>query len=240
MPAITFLQAGVEQWVAARTIPQRSNGLHVSALVVKMLQAFAPDKFAHYGRAGDGDRAGAFELGYAWEDVLAKALAERAVDLLPMMEPAELARDSIFGTPDRILWDAAGNRFIDEELKVTWFSAAKIVDNPAAILSDRRFLYWILQGKTYAAMLTQYEALQILDSPGRSRWLAVPLSRRAPLAPPLTRIHALFVNGTYTFSEDNRARVLSWEITWTPAELDAWWATCLRHAAKPDQENSHE
>jgi len=198
--------------------------------MVKILKSFAPDKFAKYGQAGDGDREGAFELGYAWEDVLAAALAKRPEGQHPIMEPVELARDGIFGTPDRILWD--GQRFIDEELKVTWFSAAKIVHDPQAILSDSRFLYWVLQSKTYAAMLMQYRPWQASNDRGEYHWYAIPAtpSQPGPAFAPITRIRALFVNGTYEFKHDNRARPLAWQIEWTAAELEAWWKTCLKHA----------
>lgn len=227
MPIVSFLDPDIRTWITDREKPARTDGPHVSRVITSMLKAAMPEKFAKYGNAADGARESLFELGYAWEDVLAVALRERVI-LEPgviLMPAQELARDGIYGTPDRVLYDENRDCWIVEELKATWYSCKGLDADPGAILENTKFTYWTLQVKTYAAMLS-------VLPPG---YATNPLfSRPAMMAlrrPPIARIRSLFVNGNYDYKAqtDQRARPMCWQIEWTPTELDDWWAAVVRH-----------
>lgn len=241
MPSVKFLDPDIATWIRQREIPERTDGPHVSRVLASMLKTMNPQKYGKYGTAVDGQREGAFELGYTWEDTLANALRSRLM-LSPdhaLMEPTEIERDGIYGTPDRVIYDRTADRWILEELKLTWYSCRGLDDKPEAILENVKFTYWLLQLKTYAAMLLHH------CPPARIRGnaLAVPMFppyniQRAPasgLAPalgPIARVRAFFLNGTYQYGEGDRAKPMCWEIEWRPIELEEWWAAVVRHVAK--------
>jgi hypothetical protein len=233
MPIVSFLDQDIHTWIADREKPARSPGPHVSSVLVSMLKTAMPEKYAKYGTAVDGARVPVFELGYTWEDALATALQERLI-LAPghlLMQPMELTTDGIHGTPDRVIYDRTRDRWIVEELKATWYSCKGLDADPGALLENLKFTYWLLQVRTYAAMLMCH-APAILS---RTIWpLTATRYDLTPLtAPPVARIRALFVNGNYDYKAqtDQRARPMCWEIEWTPDELTDWWAAVVRHVA---------
>ena len=229
MPIVTFLDADISTWIRQREIPERTDGPHVSKVIVDMLKTAMPDKFGHYGQAMDGDRAPQFEVGYTWEDVLSTALRERHMsdDTRILMAPHEIVRDGIYGTPDRVLWDRAEGRWTLEELKATWFSCGGLDVEPAAILNNRKFLYWCQQLKTYAAMLLRYRA----DL--ERRWLVELEPGQMLDLPPIAHVRALFINGDYKYGQkDNRAKPMCWRIEWTLPELETWWNAVVRHVIR--------
>lgn len=145
------LPSSVDQWIAARTTAPRSVGHHVSTLVIGMLKQVAPKKYSSYGAGtdeGESDRKPIYEMGYLWEDTLGAILTERAMlesgeTLLTGQQ--EICRDGIIGTPDRIVLGVDGSPII-EETKVTWKWYAEDIE-------DTKYLYWVLQVKTYCAMV---------------------------------------------------------------------------------------
>jgi hypothetical protein len=228
MPVVEFLDADIATWIAVREIPPRTDGPHVSSVIVSMLKTAMPDKFAHYGQAIDGERKAAFEIGYTWEDVLSAALKARqlADPNLVLLDAGEIERDGIYGTPDRVLWDHAAGTFVLEEMKATWYSSGGLDADPAALLNSRKFLYWCQQLKTYGAMLLTYAP----DLHNRQ------LTRLAPgarlLTPPMAHVRALFLNGDYKYGRsagDSRAQPKCWRIRWSVVELEQWWAAVVRH-----------
>ena len=234
---ITFLDPDISTWIQRRVIPLRSSGPHVSTVLVGMLKEAMPRQYATYTKVEDGARVPAFEAGYLWEDALATALAAR-IHLEPshrLMPPQEITRDGIHGTPDRVLWDSARDRWIVEELKATWYSSGELEVSPQALMNNRKFTYWTLQAKTYAAMLLHHwpntERIQSFEDGG--------IILRPSLSP-IARIRALFVNGNYKRSQntDTRAQPLCWEIDWTPTELDDWWAAVRRYVDRTTSQDT--
>lgn len=230
MPDVRFLDPDIATWIRQREIPARTEGPHVSRVITSMLKTMDPKKYAAYGTAVDGQREGAFELGYTWEDVLSNTLRDRLV-LDPrhtLMPPQEISRDGIYGTPDRVIHDRGESRWILEELKLTWYSCNGLTDTPEAILENVKFTYWTLQLKTYAAMLLHHRPAD--DGSG----LIVPAPKwgAAPTHHPICRIRAFFLNGTYRYKDGDRAKPLCWEIRWHPVELEQWWAAVVRHVQR--------
>ena len=233
---ISFLDPDISTWIEPRVIPTRTDGPHVSGVLTAMLKDAMPRQYEDYGKTLDGARVPAFELGYTWEDALARALSERVM-LTPaqrLMPPQEITRDGIHGTPDRVIFDYDQQRWIVEELKATWYSSGGLESDPGALLDNRKFTYWTLQAKTYAAML-------LVHRPIAERQIRTVGAIGAPMVlfPPIARIRALFVNGNYKRSDgaDSRAQPMCWQIEWTPAELEEWWAAVVRHVEKMKQEN---
>lgn len=144
---VTRLPSGIEQWIAQRTGPSRSKGFHVSVVILAMLKEIAPRKYAGYGE-GKSDREPIYELGYVWEDLLGTILTERVMlesgEYL-LSEQTEIQLDGIYGTPDRIVLGTDGAPIL-EETKLTWKWYVEDLESP-------KFLYWLLQVKTYCAMI---------------------------------------------------------------------------------------
>jgi hypothetical protein len=234
---ISFLDPDISTWIEPRVMPTRTDGPHVSAVLTAMLKDAMPRQYEGYGKTLDGARVPAFELGYTWEDALARALAERVM-LTPaqrLMPPQEITRDGIHGTPDRVIFDYDQQRWIVEELKATWYSSSGLESNPGALLDNRKFTYWTLQAKTYAAMLLVHRPI----AERQIRNIAEVGAIGAPMVlfSPLARIRALFVNGNYKRSDgaDSRAQPMCWQIEWTAAELEQWWAAVVRHVDTPKE-----
>lgn len=227
---ITFLQNDIEFWIQARRTPPRTDGLHVSVLVLAMLQEVSKH-FRTWNRGDRPERNSIYEMGYAWEDALAGALAARAKyePHEKLIRPKELELDHIYGTPDRLLYDSEQGRLVDEEIKLTWMSCKGIEGQPDDITTAIKFQYWLMQKKCYLAMLHFGYAY----GPGnntlirRNRYIMP--SRRAtmivPTEPPIGRVRALFVNGSYT---GDLAKPLGWELKYTAEELSTFWASVLR------------
>jgi hypothetical protein len=228
-PTVSFLDPSIAKWIKHRETPPRTDGPHVSRILTSMLKTAMPAKYAHYGMIVDGQREPAFELGYTWEDALANALRVRLA-LEPgyrLMDAQEINRDGIYGNPDRPIFDVMQERWIVEELKLTWYSCGGLETDPYAILENQKFAYWLMQVKTYAAMLLDHRPSAVNDQ------LIIPCGgwprlREAPIA----RIRSLFVNGDYKYKGDQRARPFCWEIEWPAIELEEWWAAVVRHAEK--------
>jgi hypothetical protein len=219
---IEFLPSGVEHWLEPRATPPRSAGHHVSAIVLGMLQAVAKTH-RKWGKDDRPERAPLYEAGYAWEDALSAALSARiladpATKLLP---PTELGVDDIFGTPDRMLWNFTTEGFVVEETKFTLMSCFGLTDEAKALLDNQRMQYWVIQNKTYAAMLRHYTV-----TPSGLLQLRKP-SLLAP--PPVSHIRAFFVNGDY---KGQMATPLAWRMRYTAKELDDWWAVVLEFRSR--------
>jgi hypothetical protein len=249
MATVRILPADVESWIGARASAPRSEGHHVSRLVLGMLQAIHPRKYGSWGKGGD--REPQYEPGYIWEDLLSTALANNPAYTLAedyLGSQIEIVAGGVFGTPDRISWQRSGRRLIVDECKATWYSfrtleakgpegrdGENIVDNPT-------FAYWVLQAKTYAAML--WVAGYTVARAGPT-WLGLVREDvfneypgieegdpafvvESQAAPPLVRVAALFLNGSY---RGDRARPFRCEIEWSAAELEAWWQNVQSFAA---------
>lgn len=226
---VRFLPNEVEFWLNVRETPPRTDGLHVSTVVLAMLQAVSKHFRMNYGKGDMPDRNPVYEMGYAWEDALSSALSKRQKfgphqTLLPSQE---LAVDEIYGTPDRILFDHDENRFVIDELKCTWMSCRDVETDPQQIVDETKFQYWLMQKKTYAAMLHRAYAF----SPKTHTLLKLNGGRDdlkmliAPAQTPIVVVRALFVNGSY---RGDRAKPIAWEFRYTAAELDAYWEAVLR------------
>jgi len=249
---VRAIDAGIDQWVARRVTPPRTDGLHVSVVLTEMLKTVNPDRYGTWGRNKDRDFDPMWEAGYMWEDVLAKALADRPMPNTHLLPPKELSLDGIFGTPDRLILEAqpttapAPWRIIDEEVKFTWMTCAGLLVNPkkrpeaiedwnpAGLTEDLRFTYWMLQSKTYAAMLwlRRYRG-RVRSGSATCAYIETPegypRDEPWPMMTPLIRLRALFVNGNY---RGELAIPAAFEIEYTPAELETWWTSFRDYAHK--------
>jgi hypothetical protein len=173
-----------------------------------------------------------YEPGYLWEDVLSSTLSRRMVTAPHerLMTAVELERDGVFGTPDRLLYDATGDRWVVEESKCTWMSSRGLDEDPKALFDNVKFSYWFCQVKTYAAMLDGWYAA-VGDMPLRP---GIP-GLLPPAAPPLIRVRSLHLNGPYGWNKDF-PKPLGWEIEHTHEELTTWWASIQRFEANRAQE----
>lgn len=189
------IPSGVEHWIERRQV-ERSNGLHVSTIILAMLKELLPKKFAQYGNETEG-REAVFEVGYMWEDLLGAALpapvmTEQGETLVSAQ--VEIHKDGIYGTPDRIVLSPEGEMIV-EETKATWKWFV-------ADIEQAKYLYWILQVKTYCAMLGATKA----------------------------RIRALFINEIS--HSDKFVVPYCWEITFDPEELVDHWQSVTSFARR--------
>lgn len=237
------LPSKIDQWVAPRERLARSAGWHVSTVLVAMLKAMGTGGYDHWGKR-DEPRKPTDEVGYMWEDMLSAPLAERT--LVPpnamLLPPAELEIDNIYGTPDRPLFDFERERFVNEEVKATWMSCTTVVDEALQPIDhfqhEKKFSYWRLQTKTYAAMIHQRAPLPWLSAIESVVGTPALCSLMPPKLPPLGRIRALFLNGRY---KGELAVPAGWELEWTEAELTTWWANVVRFArAHPELQTEGE
>lgn len=259
---IDFLPNEVAFWLQVRKTPPRSEGVHVSEVIMRMLKDVSKT-YRSYGRGDRGDRDPVFEAGYLWEDVFAEIMQRRLQlgaheELIP---PLELAVDNIYGSPDRPVYDHDLGRLIVEETKFTWMSCIDVDQKCTDILMAKKFQYWLSQVKTYAAMLyTQYVPVVTTGRPAnmkRALGLGNVVLRRVdddnrcvggiitldgkPIQqqPPIARIRAFFVNGNY---RGKIAIPIGWEIHWTGEELEQFWSMLRAYAddtmrpAQPEQE----
>lgn len=220
MPRVTILPADVEKWIGARPTAPRSAGHHVSRVLLGMLKVAHPRKYGEWGKAAD--REPQFEPGYIWEDLLSEALAKSPAvlagdeELLAIQK--EIEAGGIYGTPDRISWSHAQGRLIVDECKATWYSfrrlEAKTPDKQDGenIAEEPTFAYWVLQLQTYVAMLRSCSHYSVLNTG----------------LPPVGRVGALFLNGSY---RGDRAKPFRAQIEWTNEELDIWWGNVQNFAA---------
>lgn len=136
--------------LATAVIPvPRSPGLHVSAIISDMMAKAFPEK---YGTdQGDQLRENYQETGFAFEDVLGKAFAERQQ---VTFRPGEIVRDGVICSPDgitvgKLYTPGAGtlHTMYGNEFKCTWKSMRGFD------LYAPKFLYWLYQIKAYAHVL---------------------------------------------------------------------------------------
>lgn len=241
---VRFLPNDIEFWIQARITPPRSNGVHVSELVLKMLQTVSKHFRQNYGRGDQPDRHPRYEMGYAWEDALSKALSARGrfAPNQTLLPGEELECQGIYGTPDRVLFDHDEHRFVDDELKATWLSCRDVETSATQILDAVKFQYWLAQKKTYAAMLHKAYGVDmgaplppaLAMAAGRAPRLfklspdprvAPPPGIIMPTQPPIAIVRALFVNGNYA---GDICKPLAWEFRYTAEELTAWWDSVVR------------
>lgn len=250
---LRVIEAGVDQWIAARVTPARTAGLHVSVILTDMLKSLPGKKYETWGRKrADDERDPMWEAGYLWEDVLAKALADRPVPGGHLVAPFELELDGIYGTPDRLLVETGRDgtdppRIVDEEVKFTWMSCKELLVDPAkrpetvadwrpaGLTADVKFTYWLLQAKTYAAMLwlgRWHPSIDRILAPQSRIGERIGMIHKAAddipaLLPPLIRLRALFINGAY---RGDLAIPGAWEIEYTAEDLETWWRMFRDHA----------
>lgn len=197
------------QWLSPRDVPPRSPGIHVSDVLRELLVAIG-----RYEERAEGEMPNEtmWDLGFAWEDVLGRVLADRMAGAeneqrLPQME---LERDGIYGSPDGVLMNGLARKGMDgtillhqeeifiEETKLTWMSSRNSLDSP-------KLLPYVLQGKTYCAMA------------GCN----------------VVRIRAFFVNGDYSYTTKGPNPIpREWYVRFNDRELEEWWVGFLRHAEK--------
>lgn len=193
---ITAIESGIETWIAERETAPRSEGQHVSTIILAMVKELVPKKYAGYGNSTN-DREAIYEIGYMWEDLLGGVLSERAMlqqgETL-LQAQMEICLDNIYGTPDRIVIAADGSVIV-EETKATWKWFTGELDSV-------KFLYWILQVKTYCAMIGALKA----------------------------RIRALFINEIG--HSDKFVVPGCWELDFEPEELAEHWASVKSFARK--------
>ena len=251
MATVRVLPAEVENWIGTRDKAPRSEGAHVSVIVLSMLKEIAQKKYGTWGKAED--RAPQFEPGYWWEDILTEALGKSPPvvngDEQHIMAQHEIVAgeglEKVYGTPDHLHWHTAGRRFILDEHKATWYSYRALKETPDKILEMRKFDYWTFQAQTYAAMLhfgryavgatpsgrlhlQNLNQREVIDADGPPPWIIIPDE------PPLVRIGALFINGTY---RGDRATPYRCEIEWSEEELRTWWNSIKAHARRMAKES---
>lgn len=240
---IRAIDAGLDAWIARRVTPPRSDGQHVSVILTDMLKSLNVKRYESWGKnSGDNVRHPMHEAGYAWEDVLAKALSNRPVKSQGIpVQYGELSLDDIYGTPDNlfVIEDNIGYRVVDEEAKFTWMSCKPLLRDPGArpttpedwiaegLTEDAKFTYWLLQAKTYAAMLHLNRLVPVWTGPGHTTLVLNQAPSDVETRTPLTRLRALFINGAY---RDELAIPGAFEIEWTPEELTIWWTNVKHHA----------
>lgn len=206
---VAYLEHGLE---LNRPSPgyERTPGLHMSEIYNSLYKELAP---ARFDKPGPPD-AVKMEFGTAFEEVLEPALAMRAFGLanrptefacLPTGKVVRIGTpNSIIFSPDQLFFQ--DGRTILGEFKVTWMSISK------GIL-DKRFDKWFTQCKAYCYPL-KIEELHLF---------------------------ALFVNGHYKWKMTTVSDVgkqppgpllLSWQVKFTPRDLETNWNMLIRHARK--------
>lgn len=262
MPEVSFVDTNIADWLKPRETPPRSEGHHVSDVIVRVLQA-ASRKFDHYGKdkgqEPDQSTQARWYMGFTWEDVISRVLIQQLRDdpgglVLP---PAELAggrgAHRLYGTPDRViygdslLYASTDSKWRIEETKVTWMSNREVTAAPRLILEIPKFQYWTLQLKTYAAMLADVEARAAAFFFPWAEGMGGPIpddAFRQP-EPPVCLLRAIFVNSDY---KGYKPTPLCWRIDWSLDELAAHWAMirgfledeAAAAAAAPQQEPPNE
>ena len=97
---------------------------------------------------GTGDRnakwdlMAAAEVGFLWEELFSKVLADRCPHRI-----GEVECDGIVGSPDGLILDPQGDGLVNAEYKATW---KKIVADPEQL---KQKWYWMTQFKSYCHML---------------------------------------------------------------------------------------
>jgi hypothetical protein len=147
-------------------VPARSVGVHVTQITGAIMRRIDPKR---YGR--EFDRAGREnyqETGFLWEEILGRAIAFRAIDGqgtpwgLPeefRFRPGEIERDGIIGSPDAFALLPTADAPVIEEYKATWKSMTPFLTPDAddakklSALEDKRYLGYLLQIKSYCAMV---------------------------------------------------------------------------------------
>lgn len=113
---------------------ERSGGLHVSRIVGDIAEemGFVPKRDPQ-----PSILKMKFEFGFAWEDLLSKAFADRNIG----ERPGEVSLDGIIGSPDSLGCDEDG--LFLEEYKSTWYSMNKGFEN---------IWMWHTQAKSYCKL----------------------------------------------------------------------------------------
>ncbi len=226
MPKVEFVDTDLSSWIAPRQTPPRSVGHHVSDVLVRMLK-IASRKFDHYGKTeAEGGiplatREAMWKMGFVWEDVMADILRQQLTtpDDGHVLPAVELELDGVYGTPDRIIYRPHAPHIRLEETKVTWMSNRDISGHPKLILQMPKFAYWVLQMKTYAAMLSRPDVANRVCG---GYLFAEPIE-------PTCILRALFVNNDY---KSFLPAPTCWRIEWTVDELMAHWTMMLEFLAR--------
>jgi hypothetical protein len=232
MPQIEFVDEDLGRWIAPRVTPPRSAGHHVSDVLVRMLK-IASRKFDHYGKTeAEGGipletREAMWKLGFIWEDVMADILRQQLAGPADgiVLPAAELVRDGIYGTPDRVILRMLDPGWQLEETKVTWMSTREISATPNLILEVPKFAYWTLQIKTYASMIADPSvrmAAWAFTRPGFADSRSdIALDRFLDWTPPICVLRSLFINADY---KKFLPTPICWKIQWSLEELNAHWS----------------
>lgn len=118
----------------------RSEGLHVSSAIKRIMESLHPDRFG----GDEGPNQTRMMLGNAMEAAIIDALAREYPDRY--VKPGECEFDDVFGTPD--LWDIIDWQTV--EIKLTWASSRRAED----IEDPWFFRYWV-QIMAYCLMCGQ-------------------------------------------------------------------------------------
>lgn len=254
---VTLEPCGFAAWLRQRDTGTRAPGLHVSSILVAMLKSIDPRRYAVWGKHVEGERNGLHEMGYLWEDVFSQALAARVVaaegeQRVPINE---IRIGKIAASPDNVFYRAADRQIIVEETKATYMSCAAFSPTEQngvvtfdealtseALTNDPRFTYWVLQAKTYAAMM---QILQREWDPqlGEGRLIDDGPAEPLPIAPaPYVRISSIFINGYGGWGKSGGRLAVPFRgrIVWTSAELSAWWVSVQKFADDHVEEIRHE
>ncbi len=245
MPEISYIDVNLEDWLRARETPPRSEGHHVSDVVVRLLQA-ASRKFDHYGKdeAITETRRTMFHLGFTWEDVIAEVLQQQLkADPGALVLPStEISLDGIAGNPDRVIY-GRGLMFADavsewriEETKVTWMSTREILGDPRLILEKPKFAYWVLQLKTYASMISDPEVRRRAFHRNDGNYYDIPDDAFVGHIAPTCILRSLFVNNDY---KSFQPAPKCWRIDWSLDELTAHWTMIREFLADEEKDNAH-
>ncbi len=123
--------------------PNRSPGLHLSAILKSMMAKLEPARF-NTGKPMDMLRV---EAGFAFERMMERGLRAK----FPHYDrPGEYTRDGIAFSPDG--YDSDTRTLY--ELKCTWMSSK---DAPL----DKRFWHWLVQIKAYCYVLECFSAVLV-------------------------------------------------------------------------------
>ena len=126
------------------TREEARTGLHLSSIIKSILVGLDPKRF---GAGPTSDSYTKFELGFMWEDLLARRRTGQCVIL-----QAGIEKDGIRMTPDG--FDICEWKVL--ESKATWMSARDPITAP-------KFRHWIWQVMAYChAMDTQLAMLEVL------------------------------------------------------------------------------
>lgn len=190
--------------VAAALLPTaaRTSGVHVSEIIKIKLLQIDPERYGQ--EFAEDQRDNLWHAGYLWEEIIAKVFAEGRASTSALVKGSEIVDEGIYLTPDwiEIGTDPAGV----EHLYVSETKASWKSSREWG--KDPNTAIWDKRFVGWRMQFGAYaRALQTLHA----------------------RLHVLWMNDDYT---KFLPKMRTYEITFTPRELDENWAMLKNTARK--------